>query len=90
MLDNVKTLEQLCDYFDGLIELDDADLLFASSYVRGFIMIAAAAFGGDEQVLSAELADQVSNDLHNARTELTPQDKVIVENFWQQIQPCFS
>ncbi|WP_394175995.1 YfcL family protein [Thalassotalea litorea] len=89
MLENIKTLEQLCDYFDGLIDQDDADVLFASSYVRGFILIASNRFGDDAQALTPELATQVSADLHQARSELTPQDKVVVENFWQQLQPCF-
>ncbi|TKB45083.1 YfcL family protein [Thalassotalea mangrovi] len=89
MMNNINNLEQLCDYFDGLIEHDDADLLFASSYVRGFILIAANDASDEEQPLTAELADRVSAELHAARSELTPQDKVIVDNFWQQIQPCF-
>ncbi|WP_171022377.1 YfcL family protein [Thalassotalea litorea] len=89
MLENINNLEQLCDYFDGLIDQDDGDVLFASSYVRGFILIAANGFGDDAQELTAELAAQVSTELHQARSELSPQDKVIVDNFWQQIQPCF-
>lgn len=89
MLDNIKNLQQLCDYFDGLIDQEDADILFASSYVRGFILIAANDYGEDEQALTPELFAKVSVQLQQAKSELTPQDKVIVDNFWQALQPCF-
>lgn len=83
-------LEQLYQYFDDLVSRDaDSDTLFASSYLRGFIALAASQFGDEQQTLGAELVEDVSEKLAQARTELTPQDREIVQQFWQQLQTHF-
>ena len=83
-------LEQLYQYFDDLVSSDaDSDTLFASSYLRGFIALAASQFGDEQQTLGAELVEDVSEKLAQARTELTPQDREIVQQFWQQLQTHF-
>ncbi|MBO9491726.1 YfcL family protein [Endozoicomonas sp. G2_1] len=83
-------LEQLYQYFDDLVSRDaDSDTLFASSYLRGFIALAASQFGDEQQTLGAELVEDVSEKLAQARTELTPQDREIVQQFWQQLQTYF-
>ncbi|PCI60686.1 MAG: hypothetical protein COB35_08360 [Gammaproteobacteria bacterium] len=84
-----KILTDLYQYFDSILEQDDADILFASSYIRGFIAVEAVAFGDDEQVLSVELYQQVSDKMSAAKAELTPQDITIVVNFWQQLKDYF-
>ncbi|MDG2393236.1 MAG: YfcL family protein [Thalassotalea sp.] len=88
-LENVKTVADLCQYFDSLIDSDDDDLLFASSYVRGFLVVAAVEFGDEQQTLSNELYSLVSSQLNDARSELTPRDKVIVDNFWASLVNVF-
>jgi len=85
----VKTLTDLYHYFDCLLSQDDADILFASSYIRGFIAVEAVTFGDDGQVLSAELYQQVSDKMNAAKTELTPQDRLIVVDFWQSLRDYF-
>lgn len=83
-------LEQLYQYFDDLVSRDaDSDTLFASSYLRGFIALAASQFGDEQQTLGAELVEDVSEKLAQARTELSPQDREIVQQFWQQLQTHF-
>ncbi|MCJ8320401.1 MAG: YfcL family protein [Colwellia sp.] len=85
-----ETLANLYQYFDELAEQDaDSDILFASSYIRGFIGIAAGDFGDEQQTLSLPLAENVSGKLHEARTELTPQDRAIVNGYWQSIVIAF-
>lgn len=85
-----ENLTALYQYFDELVENDaDSDVLFASSYIRGFISLAASEFGGEEQALTSVLAESIDEKLHQARTELSPQDKAIVKEFWQQIRAAF-
>jgi len=86
-----KTLTDLYHYFDSLFDQDASqDTLFASSYVRGFIAVEAVAFGDDNQLLSAELYQQVLTKMNAAKTELSPQDRTIVENFYQKIKVYFT
>ena len=83
-------LTELYEYFDQLAVNDaDADILFASSYIRGFISLVAAEFGDDSQALTQQLAELINTQLAQAKTELTPQDQAIVNNYWQQIKPVF-
>lgn len=86
----ITTLEQLCQYFDQVIDLENDDLLFASSYLRGFIEVAAVKFGDDSQLLSTELAQVISLQLADAKHELNDLDSNLVENFWLSILPLFN
>lgn len=88
-LENVKTVAQLNQYFDALLDFDNDDLLFASSYLRGFIVVASVAFGDDEQPLSANLYKIVSEQVTAASDELNDADKQLVTEFWRQLQPTF-
>ena len=84
------TLESLFQKLDDLVEKGaSADDLFASSYIRGFIALSAGQFGGEQQSLSIELAQSVEKGLQEAKTELTPQDRVIVTNYWQTLKLNF-
>lgn len=88
---NFDNLTSLYQYFDNLAEQDvDADILFASSYLRGFIALSAADIGDEQQVLTRQLAETVTQQLVDAKAELTPQDQVIVNNYWQNLLPAFS
>ncbi len=81
---------QLYTFLDELFDQDvGADTLFASSYLRGFISFSASDFGNDEQLISVELIDKVSKQIQQAKAELSPQDSVIVNNFWLQLQGEF-
>lgn len=86
-----ENLTALYQYFDDLAEQGaDGDVLFATSYIRGFISLAASAYGSEEQKLTKTLADDITQKLHEARTELSPQDKSIVNEQWAQLQQAFS
>ncbi|MCH2056333.1 MAG: YfcL family protein [Thalassotalea sp.] len=86
-----NNLTELYAYFDELAFQDaDADTLFASSYIRGFIALAAANLGDESQALSTALSSDVSEQLVSAKSELSPQDQILVQNYWQSLQPAFS
>ena len=86
----LTNLASLYHYFDEMVSSDaDSDTLFASSYIRGFVSLAASVYGDEQQLLSLRLAQDVSEQLHQARTELAPQDRQLVSNYWQELQGYF-
>lgn len=88
---NFSTLTELYQHFDELVEQDaHADILFASSYLRGFIALAGSEFGDESQQLTTELAQSISDKVHEARAELTPNDRGLVNEFWQDIATKFT
>ena len=87
----LSTLAELYQHFDDMVSQDcSQDELFASSYLRGFIALAACQFGDDKQLLSLALADDVSDKVSAARTELTPQDREIVNQYWSELKQYFT
>jgi len=85
------TLVDLYTYLDNLVcQNIDADELFASSYLRGFISVEAAKFGDEQQELSNELADSITDQVELAKTELNPQDRAIVNNYWLTLRLHFT
>ncbi|XQW83931.1 YfcL family protein [Thalassotalea piscium] len=86
-----QTLTQLYQYLDDLVANDaSSDELFASSYLRGFISLAASQFGDDSQALSKALAEDISEKVNAARTELSPDDRVIVRQYWAELSQAFT
>jgi hypothetical protein len=88
--ENVANIVSLYQYFDDLVmqEADD-DTLFASSYIRAFIgLLVTEAL--EKQALTCELAEKIAEALLNAKSELTPQDRVIVNNYWLTLAPYFT
>lgn len=82
-----KNLVELYQHFDELVDQEaDSDTLFASSYIRGFIALVSSQFGDENQLLNSELFRCVTEELSKAKTELTPQDSVIVNNYWLSLQ----
>lgn len=84
------TLTDLYQHFDVLAEQDaDADVLFASSYLRGFIALIASEFGDESQPLSQQLAKRISEQVYQSRTELSPADRILVNEYWQALTSHF-
>ena len=87
MIKKLNTLSDLYRHLDHLFEQDVAsDILFASGYLRGFISLSATRFGDEQQLISMPLIELISKKLAQAKTELSPQDNVIVQNFWLTLQ----
>ena len=81
-----ETLTSLYQYLDKLVEEDvEEDILFSSSYVRSFISLVASDFS-DERCFSEEFIKAVDGKLYEARAELNPQDRIIVNQYWQILQ----
>jgi len=85
-----KTLTIVADlyqYLDNLFEQDtDSDTLFSGGYLRGLFSLVATDFGDENQKLSSELLESVTIKLSESKAELSPQDYVIVTNFWLLVQ----
>lgn len=86
----ISTIEQLYTFFDQLAEQDaSADELFASSYIRGFVALSASEFGDESQPISADLQNSVETKLNDAKAELSPSDRQLVNQYWQSLQGKF-
>lgn len=91
MKNTISTLDELYQFLDNLFDQDcDADTLFASGYLRGFISLIASDFGNENIDLSQAFIEAISNGVLEARSELSPQDSAIVNNFWLQLQHRFT
>ncbi len=83
----ITTVAELYQYLDNLFDQDvDSNTLFASGYLRGFISLSATEFGDEQQTICPALLVAISEQLSQAKAELSPQDNVIVQNFWLALQ----
>jgi len=83
----ITTVAELYQYLDNLFDQDvDSNTLFASGYLRGFISLSATEFGDEQQAIGPALLVAISEQLSQAKAELSPQDHVIVQNFWLALQ----
>ncbi|MGY5822654.1 YfcL family protein [Vibrio chemaguriensis] len=78
--------EKLLELIDARIETASDDELFAGGYLRGHISLSAASC--EEEGISdiTELKSRIESSLEDARTELSPADRVIVGDLWQELQ----
>lgn len=86
----LENLSALYNYLDEQFSEDvSADELFASGYLRGFISLAGSEYGDESQLLTKVLAENITKKLDAARSELSPQDRQIVQDYWQRLQQFF-
>ncbi|CAI2293043.1 YfcL family protein [Vibrio parahaemolyticus] len=78
--------EKLLELIDARIENASDDELFAGGYLRGHISLSAASCEEDGINDVEELKSRIANSLEEARAELTPADRVIVSELWQELQ----
>ncbi|MFH4433180.1 YfcL family protein [Vibrio diabolicus] len=78
--------EKLLELIDSRIETASDDELFAGGYLRGHISLSAASC--EEEGISdiTELKSRIESSLEDARTELSPADRAIVSDLWQELQ----
>jgi hypothetical protein len=92
-IEEKKSFENIAElylFLDSLFDQDNSDdQLFASSYLRGFISISVIEFGDESQALSPEIAASIDEKLQAARTELSPQDRQIVQDYWSELKQAF-
>lgn len=78
--------EKLLELIDARIETASDDELFAGGYLRGHISLSAASCEDEGINDVEELKTRIANSLDEARTELSPSDRIIVSDLWQELQ----
>ncbi|MBR9874277.1 MAG: YfcL family protein [Vibrionaceae bacterium] len=78
--------EKLLELIDARVETASDDELFAGGYLRGHISLSAASCEDEGINDIEELKARIANSLEEARTELSPSDRIIVNDLWQELQ----
>ncbi|PMI89742.1 YfcL family protein [Vibrio splendidus] len=78
--------EKLLEVIDARIENASDDELFAGGYLRGHISLSVASCEDDGIEDVAEVKLRIEKSLEDARSELTPADRTIVNDLWVELQ----
>ncbi|ENM5742158.1 YfcL family protein [Vibrio metoecus] len=77
--------EKLLELIDTQVENASSDELFAGGYLRGHISLSAAQCEEDGITELDVLKQRIEQSLEAARSELSPADRSIVAELWQQL-----
>ncbi len=77
--------EKLLELIDARIATASDDELFAGGYLRGHISLSAAACEEEGVDDVAEFKSRIEKSLDDARAELTPADRIIVSDLWNEL-----
>ncbi|EGU47220.1 hypothetical protein VII00023_13382 [Vibrio ichthyoenteri ATCC 700023] len=77
--------EKLLTLIDERISTASDDELFAGGYLRGHISLSAAACEEEGINDVDELKQRIVASLDKARAELTPADRVVVNDLWLEL-----
>jgi len=78
--------EKLLEVIDARIENASDDELFAGGYLRGHISLSVASCEEEGIEDIAEVKVRIEKSLEEARSELTPADRTIVNDLWVELQ----
>ena len=78
--------EKLLEVIDARIENASEDELFAGGYLRGHISLSVASCEEEGIEDLAEVKARIEKSLDDARSELTPADRTIVNDLWVELQ----
>ena len=78
--------EKLLEVIDARIENASDDELFAGGYLRGHISLSVASCEEEGIEDVAEVKARIEKSLDDARSELTPADRTIVNDLWVELQ----
>ena len=78
--------EKLLEVIDARIENASDDELFAGGYLRGHISLSVASCEEEGIEDVAEVKARIEKSLDDARSELTPADRIIVNDLWVELQ----
>ncbi|MEZ9719499.1 YfcL family protein [Vibrio cyclitrophicus] len=78
--------EKLLEVIDARIENASDDELFAGGYLRGHISLSVASCEEEGIEDVAEVKVRIEKSLEDARSELTPADRNIVNDLWVELQ----
>ncbi|MGO4224581.1 YfcL family protein [Vibrio cholerae] len=77
--------EKLLDLIDAQVVNASSDELFAGGYLRGHISLSAAQCEEEGITELDVLKQRIEQSLEVARSELSPADRAIVAELWQQL-----
>ncbi len=77
--------EKLLELIDARIATASDDELFAGGYLRGHISLSAASCEEEGVEDVTELKARIDQSLEDARSELTPADRIIVSDLWNEL-----
>lgn len=77
--------EKLLEKIDARIETASDDELFSGGYLRGHISLAVSSCEEEGINDVSELRVRIEKSLEDARSELTPADRTIVSELWQEL-----
>jgi len=78
--------EKLLETIDASVATASDDELFAGGYLRGHISLAAADCESEGVNDIEELKTRVEASLEEARSELSPADRIIVSELWNELK----
>jgi hypothetical protein len=78
--------EKWLSHIDSAVESASDDELFAGGYLRGHISLSVADCEMEGLDDISELKQRIVASLDAAKSELSPADRVIVDDLWQQLQ----
>lgn len=77
--------EKLLELIDARIATASDDELFAGGYLRGHISLSAASCEDEGINDVEELKTRIQSSLDQARSELSPADRTIVNDLWTDL-----
>lgn len=77
--------EKLLELIDARIATASDDELFAGGYLRGHISLSAAACEEEGVNDLNTFKNRIEHSLDQARSELSPADRIIVSDLWQEL-----
>lgn len=77
--------EKLLELIDARIATASDDELFAGGYLRGHISLSAAACEEEGINDLNTFKNRIEHSLDLARSELSPADRIIVSDLWQEL-----
>ena len=78
--------EKLLEVIDARIENASDDELFAGGFLRGHNSLSVASCEEEGIEDLAEVKARIEKSLDDARSELTPADRTIVNDLWVELQ----
>ncbi len=78
--------EKWLEWIDSSVETASDDELFAGGYLRGHISLSAAACEQEGVEDIALFQEKVDSSLEKAKSELSPADRIIVNDLWLNLK----
>ncbi len=85
----VEHEEKWLEWIDSSVATASDDELFAGGYLRGHISLSAAACEQEGIEDIALFKEKVESSLKQAKSELSPADRVIVNELWLTLKNSF-